>query len=119
MSTRSIIGIVNEDGSVVCIYCHNDGYPSGVGETLRNYFVEEGKIQSLLALGDISCLGKGVSSEEGTRAYGRDQGEQGTEALKYLDVRSLMQVAKRNYGAEYVYLWKQKGWHILIPGRKD
>ena len=33
MSTRSNIGIINADGSVTAIYCHNDGYPSGVGKT--------------------------------------------------------------------------------------
>ena len=37
MSTRSNIGIINEDGSVRVVYCHFDGYlTGGVGEQLVN-----------------------------------------------------------------------------------
>ena len=118
MSTRSVIGIVNEDGTIICIYCHNDGYPEGVGAMLKNNYTEETKIRNLLALGDISCLGKGILLEEGTRAYGRDRGEQGTVAQKYLNERRLMRVARNNYDAEYVYLWEQRGWKIIIPATK-
>ena len=51
MATRSRIGVVLPDGSVQSTYCHNDGYPSGVGRDLqrsiRTYeeakaFVDEG-----------------------------------------------------------------------------
>lgn len=57
MSTRCRIGLRNEDGSITSIYCHNDGYPSYVGEVLVKNYKTEDKIKELLALGDLSGLG--------------------------------------------------------------
>ena len=34
MSTRSRVGIKNEDGTITSVYVHHDGYPSGVGDVL-------------------------------------------------------------------------------------
>lgn len=89
MSTRSTISIKNQDGTFTGIYCHFDGYPSGVGVTLLEKYQDENKIRELIALGDISVLGEEVnpkgshsysSPESGvTIAYGRDRGETGTD----------------------------------------
>lgn len=54
MSTRSRIGKLNPDGSILSVYCHSDGY--GVGETLKEHYTDIKKIDALLALGDISSL---------------------------------------------------------------
>lgn len=56
MSTRSLIGIKNDD-RVKYIYCHNDGYLEGVGKTLTTYYKDKETVEKLLALGDISALG--------------------------------------------------------------
>ena len=56
MGTRSIIA--KRDGDAVrAIYCHWDGYPSGVGATLLEHYQDPEKIDRLLTLGDISGLG--------------------------------------------------------------
>ena len=34
MSTRSYIGKKHNDDTFTAIYCHFDGYPEGVGQTL-------------------------------------------------------------------------------------
>ena len=39
MATRSFIGKLNHDGSITVVYCHWDGYPEGVGETLVKHYV--------------------------------------------------------------------------------
>lgn len=110
MSTRSNIGIVNADGTVLTIYCHNDGYPSGVGQTLLDHYVDEAKVRELLALGDISILGEVIGEKHDfdwtssfsmgsfgmefdamrkdprykmCLAYGRDRGEKGAKARKH------------------------------------
>ena len=57
MSTRSRIGIQNNDGTITSIYCHHDGYPEGVGEVLLNHYKDETKIRKLLELGDMSSIG--------------------------------------------------------------
>ena len=36
MATRSLIAVQNADGTFLSIYCHWDGYPSGVGKDLLN-----------------------------------------------------------------------------------
>jgi len=88
MSTRSRIGIVNKDGTVRSIYCHFDGYPEGVGETLRKHYNTPEKINELLDLGDISTLGefyeKDLAEEKWEHGYekGWSESERGQRAAK-------------------------------------
>ena len=64
MSTRSVIGILNEDGTVNSVYSHYDGYPEHNGYFLKKYFDTTEKVQSLISNGDISCL---VSNQDWNR----------------------------------------------------
>lgn len=57
MSTRCTIAMKNDDGTLTAIYCHHDGYLSGVGKTLLNYYQDPRKVRQLMELGDISSLG--------------------------------------------------------------
>lgn len=101
MATRSIIGKLNDDESVKAIYCHWDGYPSGVGKTLQEYYTTDEKVDELLNLGDISTLGDTIES---TRAYCRDVGE----SLNIRHYRSIKHANKE----EYLYIWKDNSWAI-------
>ena len=65
MSTRSHIGIWNEDGSLDVIYCHWDGYPSYNGALLLHHYQAPEKIRELIAPGDISSLAESVKLAEG------------------------------------------------------
>jgi len=66
MATRSLIGIVNKDGSISSIYNHFDGYPQGVGVQLAlNYGEKEAK--RLIKLGNRSSL---LGKPTKTGAYG-------------------------------------------------
>ena len=56
MSTRSVIGILNEDKTVNSIYCHFDGYPEHTGYFLKKFFDTTEKVQNLISNGDISSL---------------------------------------------------------------
>lgn len=56
MGTRSNICRLNTDGSYTVIYCHWDGYPSGVGRTLYENYKTPVQVEALLALGDLSGL---------------------------------------------------------------
>lgn len=76
MSTRSYIGRLTEDKQVFFVYCHFDGYPSGVGTTLREYYDRPEDVIKLLSFGDISVLAPTV---EQSFFYGRDRKEPGTE----------------------------------------
>jgi hypothetical protein len=89
MATRSLIGKLNSDGTVTCIYCHWDGYPSHNGVLLQEYWNTPYKVDQLLALGDLSSLGSEIGEQQdfnGFRnrdwcmAYGRDRGQSNTGA---------------------------------------
>mgnify|MGYP003340256502 CR=1 FL=1 len=64
MATRSYIGLRNTDGTVDYIYCHYDGYPRGVGETLTKHYTTYDKVKALIALGDLSALGNEIGEKQ-------------------------------------------------------
>ena len=49
MATRSYIGRLTEDKQVFFVYCHFDGYPSGVGTTLRENYDRPEDVFNLLS----------------------------------------------------------------------
>ena len=57
MGTRSEIGIVKDDGSIESIFCHYDGYISGVGATLLEFYNTKEKIMALMKCGHLCGLG--------------------------------------------------------------
>jgi hypothetical protein len=63
MGTHCIIAIENDDGLFHSIYCHFDGYPSGVGKILTEHYSDRKKVMELIALGDISSLGKEIGTK--------------------------------------------------------
>lgn len=56
MGTRSRIGIELKDHSVVSVYCHWDGYPSGNGRTLSKYYTNSDDVKELIDGGSMSSL---------------------------------------------------------------
>jgi hypothetical protein len=107
MSTRSRIAIETESGTVKSIYCHFDGYVSGVGKTLFNHYDRE-KLEKLIELGDISSLGE---STENTVAYCRDRGED-FHSTDYLNIEGLFENCFRS-GEEYTYYLNKDGVWML------
>ena len=128
MSTRSTIGIEEPDGTIMSIYCHNDGYLSWNGVMLHVHYSEEAKLRELLDLGDISALGKNLAPLKASptdfsasvTAYVRDKGSP-------VDVSQPVFTNNRDSARcqEYDYLWvvaEQRwvfnddlnpGWHSL------
>jgi hypothetical protein len=107
MATRSRIAIETESGTVKSIYCHFDGYVSGVGKTLFNHYDKE-KLEKLIELGDISSLGE---STENTVAYWRDRGED-FHSTDYLNIEGLFENCFRS-GEEYTYYLNKDGVWML------
>ena len=111
MSTRSLIGIKNEDGSITNVYCHFDGYLDGVGITLVNHYDTEEKIYELLEHGDMSCLGEYIKSCE----FYKDRGETDVDAKTIpADVPNIKDVyykSGQNCWADYVYLFEDGKWY--------
>ena len=58
MATHASITLKQKDGKYKSVYLHNDGYPDGAGEKLKNYYNTYDKVDQLLNLGNLSSLGK-------------------------------------------------------------
>ena len=118
MSTRSNIGIINADGSVTSIYVHFDGCPSHNGRILLNHWNTEDKVRDLLKLGDLSILGEVIGEKHNfdahdfdskwCRAYGRDRGEKGTKARKYVTVNGACEALDNDY--TYLFIVAENRW---------
>lgn len=63
MSTRSIVGVMYEDGSTASIYVHNDGYPDHMCSVLQHYTTQE-QVQGLIECGDASAIEKTIQESE-------------------------------------------------------
>ena len=95
MSTRSNIGIINEDGSVRVVYCHFDGYlTGGVGEQLVNEYNSEGHALDLVNEGNKSSIGSPYEPYE--------------EAAYYPSLEAYKKAVQNDLWIEYAYLWNMK-----------
>jgi hypothetical protein len=140
MSTRSRIGYVTDDGKVISIYCHWDGYPSNNGSILLKHYTDKEKVARLISLGDISCLEAEIEPKAETApsryadmsgdgekkmvkhsfdtpqegvvvAYGRDRGED-PETIKPRIDESVDEFVKSDV-EEWGYLFKDGKWFVI------
>jgi hypothetical protein len=116
MSTRSTIAIQNKDNTVTGVYCHSDGYVSGVGRTLFENYTHEDSVRELIALGSLSILGTEIGSKHNfnnndnrswCKAYGRDRGESDQEANTWDSYQQLINESRQDYN--YLFTPGQ-GW---------
>ena len=55
MSTRALIGVVQDDQTIKSVYHHFDGYPEWLGTVLEDKYNTEDKANRLISGGDMSC----------------------------------------------------------------
>ena len=123
MATRSVIAKTQPSGKIKASYCHFDGYPEYNGKILASYYTDKKKINSLLAEGEISVLGRNIGEKidfddyqlchalNQCRFYHRDRGEK----LRKNTVRDASELEEyaNDCNAEFVYLFKENKWHVL------
>ena len=131
MATRSNIAQLLPDDRVQVIYCHFDGYMSGVGRTLTKHYKTTDRVAELIALGDLVVLDQhlyptGVHSDGAreprvTVAFGRDRGDPNSQARTHASVDDWQDNLASDI--EYCYLWRpdvsdpNKGkWHLVWSG---
>ena len=111
MATRSFIARYNPDTEdYTAIYCHWDGYPTGVGLTLRDHYNIDEKVSFLMAQGDISSLRESVV-ETAEEAYSV-RGDINTEATTHKYRHDLFDYF-RNRSCEYGYIWQMTNWQCF------
>ena len=124
MATRSNIAMKTQDGKIVSVYCHWDGYVANNGRILLENYADISKIEALVALGSISSLGEQIGEQqdfmdrdtqkdEWTLFYSRDRGEQ-LSIQEYADIPSWIADME-----EYAYLWNGTEWLVNDHGATD
>ena len=99
MSTNSLVGYLNEDGSVVTSYVHYDGYATGVGEMLlENYNSDKCARDLASTLGYASSLKETVAASHEDRANS-------DEAEIYESYEVFEEYIRECSYLEYVYVW--------------
>ena len=125
MSTHSTITAKTSGGTFKTIYCHGDGYPSGVGATLIAHYTDQAKIDALMELGDLNYLEAECSAPDGhsyaqpvngySVAYGCDRGETDVGATEGATAKEA-QDAKGDLGQSFAYVWDGDVWTVLDCG---
>jgi hypothetical protein len=139
MGTRSDIIVHRADGTWKRIYCHWDGYLDGVGKTPFEHYNTQKKAEALVALGDLSALGKRIGKKHpfdapsacvGTDysktnpayeayrkkyegmclAYGRDRGEKDVDGVVG-DSLDAVWPASHSW-TEFTYVWNDGAWGV-------
>jgi hypothetical protein len=96
MATRSLIAVQNADGTFLSIYCHWDGYPSGVGKDLLNEHNGAQAARALMKHGDLSTLSPLASY--------RSRSGKNVDAQVHNSMEDLHSFAL-DCGVDWIYLW--------------
>lgn len=126
MSTHSTIAVLHEDGTVSQIYCHFDGYLSGVGKMLMTHYNSLLAAEFLVSKGNLSVLAERVTpdctigihtfdvAQNGVCVYyGRDRGDEDTEPNTFANVTSYLDLVMCE---EYNYLFNGEFWEVQTDG---
>mgnify|MGYP000223930665 FL=1 len=114
MSTRSTIAVKTDQGKILAVYCHWDGYPTHNGRILNEKYNTTDKVAKLVGGGDISSLAdSGKSGKLGKPVYYADQGEdwKAVEPVFFDDAQQWTDYYSESW-CEYYYLWNGKEWLI-------
>ena len=129
MGTRSRIGVMHGD-KCKSVYCHWDGYLSHNGRILQEHY-DSSKANHLVALGDISSLGKEIGekhafsqfelraeevqaykelTENWTTFYARDREEKDVDFKVSQSFDEFLELVEGT-GAEYFYIMRDGVWY--------
>ena len=113
MATRCLIAIPLENGVFVSAYCHWDGYPDGVGATLKEHYTEYNKIMYFILQGAMSSIDKNGNAERYFDMHDNDADIEHSRRTK----SNLPQVHNNLFelkswafqvNAEFVYIWAER-----------
>ena len=90
-----------DNGNVLQIYCHYDGYLSGVGEELNKYFKNYDDVLMMILAGDCSYIEGGVACHYTSKGedWASNRPEQRMHARRHED---------------YLYVFKDGNWKIPV-----
>jgi hypothetical protein len=101
MATNSMIGYLNADGTVVASFCAYDGYLSGIGHELTNYFKSEAKALALAITGDMKSIDNGKV----------DPLKNADSADEFTNINEFASHALNKICCNYAYIFVNKKWY--------
>ena len=115
MATRSRIGYVLKDDSIVSVYHHWDGYPEWLGNILNKHYNEDSKVRELIDGGDMSSCYTDSGWDLDPDAPKRDPqpcyySERGEDCPPRHD-QTLSSLTDYDCGEEFLYLWFMNTWN--------
>lgn len=116
MSTPAAI-IAKQKSGYAGIYLHFDGGPNKCLKILRDHYTDPAKVNELISLGNLSSLGPNIGTQHDfdlcpdgeCNFYGRDYGEDDTNAVSGNDVNDVA----RKIDADYCYIFNNGTWTQL------
>ena len=109
MATRAIIAIKTET-EIKAIYCHYDGYLQGVGKFLLQHFSTD--VFDYMQKSNNVQLEKFITNGSTRSIHPLDlQNTQKNEVYLYKNIEELKNEAKKNFGAEFIYLLDSNKWN--------
>ena len=114
MSTRSRIGYVLQDDSILSVYHHWDGYPEWLGVTLEEHYNTDEKVRELIDGGSMSSCYATTKYNKETEEFEDCEGhveyyggkDDGPVLSKNLD-----ELAQIDCGSEFLYIFLKGKWH--------
>ena len=113
--TLSQVGVIGRNGKIVSAYVHFDGYPSNMKPGLKHHMKNEKDVLKLIKMGGA----RGIFDDKEIEYY-----KKSGQPLKgdSKDIKSYINDAGVEAGAEYVYLYniKDKKWYFAdVYGKKE
>ena len=122
MSTSSLIALKEKDDKYTAVFCHFNGFPAGVGQTLAEHYNTVEKMKELLSLGYLFYLTNSIEKPAGhsfehpvegySVFYGRDRGQTNVEANVFNTLKDLLNYFS-NGDCEYLYIFIPEENHFV------
>jgi hypothetical protein len=113
MGTPSMIGVLNEDGSVTATYCHYDGYLEGNGRTLVNAYNTPERARAAASVGYLSDLSANLNVSIETAVHKNEA------PVVYDSVNVYMKCGYNHAGADYLYIFDGDAWFYATRTKAD
>lgn len=104
MTTKAAIGIENEDGTVLGIYCNYDGYLEGVGTILNKHYQDSTTVRKLIEGGNIKYLS---DNRWATEYYIRDNKELNNTPQLLSNIEDF---ERYFYKMPFYYVYSKNSW---------
>jgi hypothetical protein len=112
MASRAKVFRFSAPDTIEIAYNHYDGYPDGLGSTLRKHYTDNTKVADLIGGGNWS----GISDEDGEVEYYGDS----PDIIKDENKDELLfKLADEVMSVGYAYMWDGERWFAYTPKNKE